>query len=114
MAEWAVNGWIQSAKRAHIWTFPQSAPSGKISMPRTLMYIFTCIHVIMHITNTQLTSHESIGDPLPLSNRLSWSPTKRAKRKAQDDINDNIRNGVCLEDLVLRGMHDLLRQVLPT
>jgi len=22
-----VNGWVQSAKRAHIWTFPQSAPS---------------------------------------------------------------------------------------
>jgi len=30
LAEWAVNGWIQSAKRAHIWTFPQSAPSGDI------------------------------------------------------------------------------------
>jgi len=30
LAEWAVNGWIQSAKRAHIWTFPQSAPSAKI------------------------------------------------------------------------------------
>ena len=26
LAEWAMNGWIQSAKRAHIWTFPQSAP----------------------------------------------------------------------------------------
>jgi hypothetical protein len=30
LAEWAVNGWIQSAKRAHIWTFPQSAPSAKL------------------------------------------------------------------------------------
>jgi len=31
LTEWAVNGWIQSAKRAHIWTFPQSAPSGSVA-----------------------------------------------------------------------------------
>jgi len=26
LAEWAVNGWIKSAKRAHIWTFPSLPP----------------------------------------------------------------------------------------